>query len=202
MELRLAIILACGLCAAGCGQHPMTDYRTLGQAGMGSSTVEDLKKLNTSDAEVAQLVHLKQGGITDDTCAALVRAAHANQHPFNSADWTVNLAKARFNEQQILEFAQADKLDSIGGEAVTLKLVGLSEPTVMSLLQRRLRGQTTLDSAQIGRLKNTGLTESQILYQIDQGITDQAADKEIKARETARNHANTGFVRNRGHILR
>lgn len=202
MKLRLAIFLVYGFCAAGCGHHPLTDYRSLDKAGMGSSSFEELKALNTSDAEVAQLVHLKQSGITDDTCVALVRAAHANQHPFNSADWTVNLANARFNEQQILEFAQADKLDSIGAEAVTLKLVGLSEPTVMSLLQRRLRGQTTLDSAQIGRLKNTGLTESQILYQIDQGMTDPAADKEIIARESARNHANTGFVRNRGHIAR
>jgi hypothetical protein len=202
MKLLLAVFLVYGFCAAGCGQHPMTDYRSLDKSGMGSSSFEELKTLNTSDAEVAQLVHLKQSGITDDTCIALVRAAHAHQHPFNSADWTVNLANARFNEQQILEFAQADKLDSIGAEAVTLKLVGLSEPTVMNLLQRRLRGQTTLDSAQIGRLKNTGLTESQILYQIDQGITDQAADKEIIARESARNHANTGFVRNRGRIVR
>ncbi|HXM98422.1 MAG TPA: hypothetical protein VN982_08110 [Candidatus Dormibacteraeota bacterium] len=202
MKVHLTIFLMCGFYAAGCGQHPMTDYRPLGAAGMGSSTVEDLKTLNTSDAEVIQLVHLKQGGITDDTCVALVRAAHANQHPFNSADWTVNLKNARFKEQQIVEFAQADKLDSIGGEAVTLKLVGLSEPTVTTLLQRRLRGQTTLDSAQIGRLKNTGLTENQILQQIDQGITDEVADKEIKARESARNHANTGFVRNRGRIAR
>lgn len=202
MKVHLTIFLMCGFYAAGCGHHPMTDYRPLGQAGMGSSSVEDLKTLNTSDAEITQLVHLKQSGITDDTCIALVRAAHTHQHPFNSADWTVNLANARFNEQQILEFAQADKLDSIGGEAVTLKLVGLSQPTVMSLLQRRLRGQTTLDSAQIGRLKNTGLTENQILQQIDQGITDEVADKEIKARESARNHANTGFVRNRGRIAR
>jgi hypothetical protein len=202
MKLHLAILLLCGFCAAGCGRHPMTDYRSLDKAGMGSSSFEDLKTLNTSDTEVTQIVRLKQSGITDDTCVALVRAAHANQHPFNSAEWTVNLANARFNEQQILEFAQADKLDSIGAEAVTLKLVGLSEPTVMSLLQRRLHGQTTLDSAQIGRLKNTGLSESQILGQIDQGITDQAADKEIKAREMARNHANTGFVRNRGRIPR
>ncbi|GAC1619968.1 MAG: hypothetical protein PVS2B2_05470 [Candidatus Acidiferrum sp.] len=178
----------------------MTDYRPLDKAGMGSSSFEQLKTLNTSDAEVGQMVLLKQGGISDETCVALLAAAHAHQHPFNSADSAVNLAKARFTEQQILGFAQADQMDVIGGEAITLKLIGLSEPTVMELLQRRLRGQPTLGSAQIGRLKNTGLTERQILEQMNQGLTDELADKEIKARESARNHANTGFVRNRGHL--
>lgn len=202
MTSRLALFFLCCLCAAGCGRHPMTDYRPLDQAGMGSSSFEELKTLNTSDAEVAQVVRLKQGGISDETSVALVREAHAHQHPFSSAEWTVNLANAKFNEQQILGFAQADQVDVIGGEAVTLKLIGLSESTVMELLQRRLRGQPTLGSAQIGRLKNTGLSERQILGQIDQGLTDQAAEKEIKARETARNHANTGFVRNRGHLPR
>jgi hypothetical protein len=180
----------------------MTDYRLLDKAGMGSSSFEELKTLNTSDAEVGQLVRLKQGGIRDETCVALLRAAHAHQHTFNSADTVVNLANARFTEQQILEFAQPDQIEVIGGEAVTLKLVGLSEPTVMGLLQRRLRGQPTLGSAQIGRLKNTGLNERQILEQIELGLTDEQAEKEIKARESARNHANTGFVRNRGHLPR
>jgi hypothetical protein len=198
MRHRLAIFFLCSLCAAGCGQHPMTDYRPLDKAGMGSSSFEELKKLNTSDAEVEQMVRLKHGGISDETCVALVRAARAYQHTFNSADSAVNLANARFTEQQILEFAQADQMDVIGGEAITLKLVGLSEPTVMELLQRRLRGQPTLGSAQIGRLKNTGLNERQILEQINQGLTDEQAEKEIKARESARNHANTDFVRNRG----
>ena len=34
---------------SGCNQHPLTDYRPLDQAGMWSSNVEQLKKLNTSD---------------------------------------------------------------------------------------------------------------------------------------------------------
>jgi hypothetical protein len=193
------LLLFLALFAAGCGRHPMTDYRPLGMAGMESSSVEVLKSLSTSDPEIAQIVQLKHGGLSDETCVALVRAAHDHQHSFTSSDWAINLLKANFSEQQILEFAQADKLDFIGGEAVTLKLVGLSEPTVTELLQRRLRNQPTMGSAQIGRLKNTGLTEHQILDLINQGMTDEAAEKMIKAREAARNHAHTDFVRNRGH---
>jgi len=39
---------------------------------MWSSSLEDLKKLNVSDAEVAQLVALKNSGVSDDMCVALV----------------------------------------------------------------------------------------------------------------------------------
>jgi hypothetical protein len=198
MVHRLAILFLFGLCAVGCAQHPLTDYRPLDKAGMGSSSVEELKTLNPSDPEIAQMVRLKQGGISDETCVALLRAARTHQHPFNSADWAVNLANAKFTEQEISGFAQSDQLDLIGGEAVTLKLIGLSDATVTELLQRRSRGLPTLASAQISRLKNTGLTERQIVDQINQGMTDEAAEKLIKARESARNHANTGFVRNRG----
>src|SRR5256886_7011279 len=63
----------------GCHQHPLTDYRPLDQAGMWSSNVEQLKTLNTSDREVAQLVKLKQAGIGDDACVTLISGAHRSE---------------------------------------------------------------------------------------------------------------------------
>jgi len=183
---------------SGCHQHPLTDYRPLDQAGMWSSNVEQLKTLNTSDAEVAQLVKLKQAGITDDACVTLITDAHQRQHPFTSADSAINLARAGYAEPVILEIAKTDQLDIISGDAVMLRLVGLSDSAVDLILHRRLKGQPTMSSAEIGRLKNTGLTEKQILERINQGMTDAQADKEAAFREATRNHANTGFVRTRG----
>jgi hypothetical protein len=69
---------------------------------------------------------------------------------------------------------------------------------VQTLLQRHLQNQPTLSSGEIARLKNTGLTEGQVLDRINQGMTDEQAEKEVVARETARNHSGTGFVRVRG----
>jgi hypothetical protein len=182
----------------GCEKHPLTDYRPLDQAGMWSSNVEELKKLNTSDAEVAQLVRLKQGSLTDDTCVALISDAHLHQHLFTSADSAVNLARAGYAEPVILEIAKIDQLDIISGDAVMLRLIGLSDKAVDIVLQRRLKRIPTMGSTEIGRLKNTGLTEKQILERINQGMTDAQADKEASAREAARNHSNTGFVRQHG----
>ena len=195
---QLLLLGACVLLAGGCKNHILTDYRPLDRAGMWSSNIEQLKAMNTSDAEVAQLVKLKQAGVSDDACVALLSAAHAHQHPFTSAESAANLAHASFTEPEILEIARADQLDTIGTEAVMLRLIGLSDATVQTLLHRRMQGQPTLSSVEIGRLKNVGLTEKQILERVNQGMTDQQAEKEITAREHARNHSNTGFVRVHG----
>ena len=183
---------------SGCDKHPLTDFRPLDHAGMWSSSVEQLKTLDTADVEVAQLVKLKQAGITDDACVTLVSEAHQRRHQFASADSSINLIHAGYTEPVILEIAKVDQLDVISGDAVMLRLVGLSDSAVDLILHRRLKGQRTMSSAEIGRLKNTGLSEKQILERINQGMTDAQADKEAAFREATRNHANTGFVRTRG----
>jgi hypothetical protein len=192
----LWLLGVCVLFVGGCKKHLLTDYRPLDQAGMYFSNIEELKALNTSDQEVAQLVKLKQAGISDEICVALLNAAHAHQHPFISADSAASLAQAGINEFEILNIARADQLDNLSTDAVTLKLVGLSDSTVQAVLHRRMQGLPTLGSAQIGRLKNTGLTEKQILERINAGMTDKQAEQEIVARENAQNK--TGFVRVHG----
>jgi len=163
----------------GCHSHPLADYRPLVQAGVFSGSIEEAH-------------------ISDDTCVELISTAHTNGHAFNSAYSVGNLAGARYTEPEILNFAKLDKIDSITGDAVMLRLVGLSDPTVDLILQRELQDQPSLSSGEIGRLKNTGLTESQILDRINQGMTDDAAEKEASSREAVRNHSHTDFVRVQG----
>jgi hypothetical protein len=165
---------------------------------MWSSGIEQLKGLNTSDQEVAQVVKLKHAGISDDACVELVSTAHVHKHLFISAESASNLAGAGFSDAQIIEMARADQLDTISIDAVTLKLIGLSDATVELVLRRHLNGQPIMSIPEIARLKNTGLTERQILERIHAGMTDKQADAEIRARESARNHANTSFERVRG----
>lgn len=182
----------------GCKSHPLTDYRPLDKAGMWSSSMEDLKKLNVSDAEIAQLVLLKNAGVSDDMCVSLVQAAHDRQHPFASATSAASLNRAGFSDEQILAIARNDQLDSLSGDAVMLRLVGLSDSAIQMILQRRMKGITTMSSAEIGRLKNTGLTEKEITARIQNGMTDAQADAEAAAREKARAHSGTGLVRVHG----
>lgn len=198
MRFRRLLPGACVLLLAGCHSHPLTDYRPLDQIGMWSSDIELLKGLHLTDDEVAQISKAKQAGVSDDACVALVTDARAHQHPFMSGDSAARLAGAGFTEKQILDIARVDKLDSVSVDAVTLKLIGLSDSTVDLILRRHIAGLPVMDGPEIGALKNTGLTERQILERINAGMTDKQAEKEIHAREAARNHANTSFVRVRG----
>lgn len=192
------LLLALSALLVGCKQHPLTDYRPLDQVGMWSDSVEQLKKLNVSDSEVLQLVTLKTAGISDDACIQLVSMAHDRKEFFVSSSSVKSLAGANFSEAQILELARAGQLDTLSAEAVTLRLIGLSDSTVQMVLHRRLANQPTMSSGEISRLKNTGLTEKQVVERIQNGMTDAQADKEIALREAQRNHANTGFVRVHG----
>lgn len=191
--LGLAVTLA-----TGCEKHPTINYLPLAQSGLSSSTVEQLKKLNVTDFEIAQITKVKGLGISDDTCLAMVKEARSHQHAFSSGDSASNLINAGYSEQDVLNMANADQLDSVSTEAITLKLIGLSQATVQALVSRHLQGLPTLSSEVIGRLKNTGLSERQILEQINEGMTDDQAEKEVAAREAKRNHANTDFVHLRG----
>src|SRR5215831_7731366 len=197
MRVPRCVTLALLPFLGGCGSHLLTDYRPADQAGIYSGTIEDLKKLNTSDAEVAEIIRLKKANVDEKTIVALVRIAHEHQHTFVATDTVRSLAGASFSDAQILAIAETDQFDTIGGDAVMLHAMGLSRPTVDYLLDRRLKGVRTTSVATIADLKNAGLSEKEILYRIQQGMTDQQGEIEAAARQKAIAR-NTGFRSNRG----
>jgi hypothetical protein len=188
----------CVLVLIGCQKQAKVDYTSLDQSGMWSSSLDELKKLKPSSLEITQLTKLKQAGASDDLCLALLKAARAHSHEFTSADSAIDLSRASYSDAQIVEMAQSDQIDILSGEAVTLKLIGLSNPTVQEIIHRRIEGLPTLSSEQIGRLKNTAMSEKQILDIVNEGLSNQQAETLIAQREALRNHSNTGFVRVQG----
>ena len=183
---------------AGCKTQPKIDYTALDQSGMWSSNLAQIKKMNVSSAEVGELTKLKHAGASDPLCLSLLKAARDHHHEFSSGDSVIELSSAGYSDAQILEMAQADKLDALSSDAVMLKLIGLSNGTVQAVIQRREQGLPTLTSAQIGRLKNIGESEKKILELIYQGLSGPQAEAYVARLESARNHSHTEFVRNRG----
>src|SRR6516225_4145940 len=114
MRISRCLALAWLPVLGGCGSHLLTDYRPADQAGIYSGTIEDLKKLNTSDAEVAGIIRLKKANVDEKTIVALVRIAHEHQHAFVATDMVRSLAGANFSDAQILEIAETDQFDTIG----------------------------------------------------------------------------------------
>jgi hypothetical protein len=198
MRKSLLFVSVLGIALAGCKAKPKIDYTALDQSGMWSSNLAQIKKMNVSAAEVAELTKLKRAGASDPLCLSLLKSARDHNHEFASGDSVIELSSAGYTDAQILEMAQADKLEALSSDAVMLKLIGLSNSTVQIVIQRREQGLPTLTSAQIGRLKNIGESETKILELINQGLSDQQAEAYVAKLESARNHSHTEFVRNRG----
>lgn len=198
MRKSLTFVGALVLLFTGCEKKAEVNYKALDQSGMFSSNVEELKQLKVSDPEILQIAKLKQAGASDAFCLNLLKAARAHHHDFTSGESAIHLSSAGYSDAQILEMAESDQIDILSGDAITLKLIGLSNSTVQDVMHRRMQGLPTLTSAQISRLKNTGMSEKQILEIIDRGMSDQQAETFITQREANRNHSNTGFVRVRG----
>ena len=184
--------------AGGCKSKPKIDYSPLEGSGMYTTAADELKAMNVSTGEIGQVAKMKQAGASDDLCLSLVKASRAHGHEFSSGDSAIHLSAAGYSDAQILQMANSDQIDILSGEAVTLKLIGLSGPTVQKVMDRRMQGLPTLTSEQIARLKNTGMSEKQILEVIDKGMSDAQAETFITQREANRDHSNTGFVRTRG----
>ena len=58
---------------AGCQKTKYVDSKPLDQAGMEFSSVQALKAMNPTDAEIAQVAKAKMGGLSDKTCIELLR---------------------------------------------------------------------------------------------------------------------------------
>ncbi len=160
------------------------------------SNVEQLRQLGLADSEVPQLVSLRQAGVTDDACIELVRMAHAQHQLFSDGQAVAGLLNAGVDEKTVLELARLNQLGLWAGEALALRLSGLSDQVILAVARRRAAAQPVLSSVKVSALKNAGLNEAQILADINSGISDQQADKII----AERNYAAGGhsFVRERG----
>ena len=169
----------------GCKKLHLTDLAPLGQAGMYFADVEQLRQLGVSDTEVAQLVSARQAGVTDGTCIELVRIVHMRHRLFTDGQAVAGLVHAGIEENTVLELARLDQLGLWSGEALALRLSGLSDSVILAVARRRAAAQPVLSGAKVAALKNAGLSEAQILIDINGGIGDDQADRIIAQRNYA-----------------
>lgn len=195
--IRVPLFLICVAAASsGCGRLGGADVRPLDQSGMWYEKVEELKALKVSDAEVAELTLLKQGGLSDAACIELLGLARAEKHPFADSEPILQLYRAGISEPHILELARLKQIPAWAGEAVTLRLTGLSDDVVLAIARRRASGLPVLTGPVIGSLKNAQYTQSQILQFINAGMTDQQAQRDVTIRQYSL--APRGFTRIHG----
>jgi len=187
--LLLILLLPLAACKHG---EQQSNTQALDEAGMWSNSIDELRALNVSNAEIGELTKVRQGGMSDPSCVELIKLARRRQKPFSGGQPIADLLAAGASEQTVLELASLDQLGLWAGEAQALRLVGLSDKVILAVAQRRSQGLPVLSGETLGQLKNSGASESVILDFIHKGLSDERASEYIAQREHSA--GGTGWV--------
>jgi hypothetical protein len=164
------------------------DMRPLDKAGMDSPSIAALRALDTTDAEVAELVMVKNAGLADSFCIELVRAARSHAQAFAAGEDVATLHRIGLAEATILELARLNQFGLWTEEVRALRLAGATDAVILALTQRRAAGQPVLSSLALARLKNAGIADSTLLELARRGLTDDQAEQILRLSPRQRSH--------------
>jgi alkylhydroperoxidase family enzyme len=185
LPLCLSAILAAALCFGGCQRFHHADTQPLTQSGFWSDTIQKLRDLNVSDSEVADLIKVREAGVSDDDCVEFVKLARDRKQMFTSGDTVANLLHSGLAEPTVMELARLNQIESWALEAQSIRLAGYSDRVVLATARRRADHQPMASAASLVELKNTGVVEQQVLEMISRGLTDEQVGQMVAAHKQA-----------------
>jgi len=171
---RLAA-LAIAFLFLGCHNVPPLDTSALDNAGMSYDAVEQLKALNVTPSEIAQVAAARNGGFSDAACVEVVTMYHGRKQAFDAGDAIAGLAKAGMSENTILKLAQLNQLGLTAGELEAMRLAGLSDEIILEVAQHHAANQPVLGGVSLATLQNAGMRESTLLELVRHGVPDSQA---------------------------
>ncbi len=175
----LALLLAL---LAGCNRGERTDLRPLDETGMAFSSLQTLRELNVSNAEVVELVKLRRAGVSDHTAIELVRIARNRQQEFASGDAVAALIRAGMGEDAVLELARLDRLGLEIGEMQAMRLAGIPDAVIVAQARRRAQGAPVLSGPALAAMRNAGISDQALLALVERGVPDSAAEEILRLR--------------------
>lgn len=175
-------IVAFAFLSVGCHQLTPLDTKPLDNAGMSYDTIQQLKALKITAAEVAEIANARQGGLSDAGCVQAVQTYHGRGEPFHASDAIGRLLQVGMSEETVLELAKMNQMGLGAGELLAMRLAGFSDTMVLEVARRHAEGKPVLSGASLASLKNAGLRESTLLELVRRGLTDPQADTIISLR--------------------
>ncbi len=172
-RLRFLVLAACAsLILTSCQSLKPLDTNALDQAGMSFATVQALRGMNITNAEVSQVATARQAGLSDEDCLTLVRLEHSRKQDFDFGATVAQFLRAGGSSSAIVQLEQIDQLRSWGGEAVAMRLAGLSDEIILEDAHRRAGNLPVLSGAALANFKNTGMREATLLQLVRRGVPD------------------------------
>lgn len=173
---RTALLLFATLVlASGCSHIKPLDTSALDSAGMSFTAVQTLKGMDINNEEVAQIAQARQAGLNDDDCVSLVRLARGRTEKFQIGGDVAQLLRAGVSEPAVMQLAQLNEIASWSGEAVVMRLAGLSDEIILEAARRHAAGSSVLSGASLANFKNAGMREATLLQLVRRGVPDNEA---------------------------
>lgn len=171
----LLAILAVASLVFGCKHITPLDTTALDSSGMNFTTVQTLRGLDINNDEVKQVSEARQSGLSDDDCVTLVRLARSRKEHFANGDDVAQLFRAGIAESTIMQLAQLNLIGAWSGDAVVMRLAGLSDQIILEEAHRHAAGLAVLSGASLANFKNAGMREATLLQLVRRGIPDNEA---------------------------
>jgi hypothetical protein len=183
-----AIVLASlTLLATGCHHTILLDTTPLDAAGMSYDSVQQVKSLNVTAAEVSNLAKARQGGLSDADCVRMLQIFRREGQPFTAGETVAGLMRAGIEGDTVVEMADLNQLGFAAGELEAMKLAGLSDDTILEVARRHAQGKVVLSGASLAGMKNAGLRDSTLLELSRRGIPDSQTAAIIALRRRGSN---------------
>jgi hypothetical protein len=167
--------LAFAVCAIGCHSIPPLDTKPLDTAGMSYDSIQQLKALNITAPEVAEVATARGSGFSDASCIAVVGIYRGRNQAFDAGNEIAGLVRARVGEGAIIELTTLNEVGLASGEFQAMRLAGLSDAIVLEVARHRAAGKPVLAGASLANLKNAGVRELTLLELARRGVPDSQA---------------------------
>ena len=158
------------------------DTKPLDNAGMRYSSIKELKALHITAAEVGEIAKVRQSGLPDSDCVALLQIFHGRGEVFTAGDAIASLHQSGLVEGTILTLASMDQVGLGYGELQAMHLAGLSDPIVLEVARHHASGTPVLSGASLGTLRNLRVDNATLLELVRRGVSDAQAPDIITLR--------------------
>jgi hypothetical protein len=180
--LLVSLVVTCLLLAAACRSVRPLDTSPLDNSGMTYDTIQQLKAVKITAAEVPELVKARQAGFSDAACVQVIQIFRGRGGTFSAGDTVAGLLQAGIGEGTVLELARLNQLGFDSGELQAMRLAGLSDAIILAVAQHHAEGKPVLSGASLATMKNAGFRESTLFELARRGVPDSRAGAMISLR--------------------
>lgn len=185
--LPAAVLLS--LLVTGCHHHLFVDTTPLDSSGMSYDTIQQLKSLDVSTQEAAEIAKARQGGLPDAACVELLRAYRVRSQEFSAGGTVGGLLQAGIQPGTVIELARLNQLGPESGELQAIRLAGMPDEILLEVARHHAKGKPVLSGASLASMKNAGLSNTALLELARRGIPDSETNNVVALRRHGMNEA-------------